>query len=470
MQNIINKISDRVNISDLTFLDLIFILSATAFGALIFILPIYYVLGILLVLLALFFSIIKPNYCFFLIIFTIPFADITWHIGGSPVAIALHDIAIIVCIFSVFINILARDEKPNLSTRLDLWLIILAILYLYAGINTTNLNKGILVSAKFIEALCVYFLTVYFIRTNKATMSSMIKTLVFTGLFQAALGLLQTATGKFGCNYRSERGYLGYFGLGSNNVFHSTGTFGHFATLGHYLLTILVFYLPVYYFISTKKISHKLIIGIMLFALITSYSRGALSAFILAFIYFLYHVVKDKKKFFIAIVTAALILLPISSYLGHSKYVNTLNPRNAIWDVHFAYIKHNLDHILFGNGLSSYEETIWQYLPRSEPLREYSNWTAHNIYLWYLEEMGIIGIMLYFSYLLFLFFDTLIRAKKKPKLLKTINLSLNLVLLIIFYGGINDHVYHEPFMIIFLMLLTGMVYAKNKKLPGKVYT
>ena len=441
MQSIRQILANIKDFSNFQYSSLLFIIMTIIFGSSMLVLPVQAVFLVIIAIAGMLFFIKYPQFCFYLIIFTLPFADTYWYFFGSPAGIAMHDILIMVCIIAVSINIIMKDERVDFSTPLDKWFFVLIPLYIFAGLNSTNFNKGILVSAKFIEAVIAYYLTVYFIRTRKISISNIFTALLFTALFQSLLGILQSLTGKFGIVYTSDRGYLGYFGIGSSQVFQAAGTFGHFATLGHYLLTVLLLYIPVYYFISRKEYYHKIIIAIMFMALIMTYSRGAFSAFVFSFVYFLYFAIKEKKRFFLALAIIAMIFMPVSYYLSHTSYVFTLRPRNEIWEIHWAYITNNLDKIWMGNGLNSVADTIWQYMPQDQLPTDYTSWTAHNLYLWYLEEMGIIGLIIYFSFLVFIFLQTLKNVLgKTPKLLKVLSLSLNIALFGIFYGGINDHV------------------------------
>lgn len=379
----------------------------------------------------------------------------------------MHDIFIVLSIIAMISNIMINDEKVDFSSWINKWFLILIPLYIYAGFTSTNFDKGILVAAKFIEAICVYFLAIYYIRTNKVSISNALNALMFTAAFQSVLAILQAFTGGFGCNNVSDRGYLGFLGLGSSQVFQGNGSFDHFATLGYFLLAMFALYLPFYRFVLVKKNKtiSKWLLGIIAFAIIISYSRGALSGLILLLLYFSFYSVESKKKLLQVLIPAGITVLGIGLLFMNSNYAATLNLRNDIWEMHWAYIINHPEHLMLGSGLSSIADTVWQYLPQTEQLTSLKSWTPHNLGLWYLEEMGIIGLVLIISFILSNFIGSFVKAISKHKLMRVKYLSIHLVLLTVFYSGINDQVYHEPFMIIFLMLLLGIIYGKNKSLP-----
>ena len=465
MFNNISQIYDYFDTSGSAFLNRIFILISILLGTSIFFFPVYSVLiGFLAIVISLF-LIINPKYCFYLLIFTIPFADHFWYFGGFPVGIALHDIFVVLSIIAMVSSIIIKDEKVDFSSCINNWFLILIPLYLYAGFSSTNFDKGILVAAKFVEAICVYFLAVYYIRTNKVSISNTLNTLMFTALIQSTLAVLQALTGSFGCNNASERGYFGFLGFGPIEVFQGTGSFDHFATLGYFLLALLAFYLPFYRFIVVNKNMGKYLMGIMIFAIVISYSRGALSGLILLLLYFLFYSVENKKKLLMTIIPLGIVILGILIFLMNSNYASTLNLRNDIWEMHWAYIVNHPEKLSLGSGLSSIADTVWQYMPQTEHSTSFKSWSPHNLCLWYLEEMGIVGLVIIVGFFISNFIWSFVKAFSKYKLMRVKYLSIHLVLLTVFYSGINDQVYHEPFMIIFLMLLLGIVYAKNKQIP-----
>lgn len=442
-------------------LDKIFIFLAFVCGALILFVPVHYLLFAFLFLVIIFFLLVNPVYCYYAAVFSIPL------VSPNIYYVHLQDVLILTCLAGTFL-ISRNNQLPKISfkTVLNKWIIAILILFIIKGLTAFDFERGILYLGRFIEAVILFYLTVYFIRTKKVKILTIVKILILTSLFQAGLGIIQSLSGKFGVQeYCTNRGYFGYLGLGPTTVYSGRGTFWHFAPFGHYMATILLFFLPIYHHCFKNKTIGKILVLILFMGVVFSYSRGAMASFILCYVYYLFLITQDKKAFFKKIALLMMILVPYAVYLlTNHNYIATLSLRNPIWNIHFAYLKNNPLDLWFGTGFESRFYGYFRYVPGNIPIEKYLNFNAHNLLLNFVEELGILGAVIYFSFLIKIFVDTFKRINKGPKLQRTLNLSLNLCFLMMFLGGINDHVYHNSYMLIFLMLLIGIVYAKNKEM------
>ena len=104
---------------------------------------------------------------------------------------------------------------------------------------------------------------------------------------------------------------------------------------------------------------------------------------------------------------------------------------------------------------------------RTKLLRQFD---PHSLYLAYIHSMGIVGSSVYFSFLGWLFIRSWLfiygqvkvisergRASSKNLMLLAINTGYNLTLFSIFYGGINDHTYYEPYLNMNFFFWTALV-------------
>lgn len=433
---------------------------AAAVGVLIMFMPVWYVLAAVLGLALVAFFAAKPHYCYYAMIFTIPFTE---RIRALPVSFSVNDSLIFLCAISVLINLIFKGEKASFKTGLDKWIIALLALYFLAGITSIN-SSGILTSLKFLEAIIAFYLTIYFIRTKKVKVSNIIRVLIITGLFQALLGTLQSYTGSFGAFFKSDRNILGYFGIGSTSVWHGIGTMGHFNELGNFLVAILLFFIPIYHFHVRNKKAGKSIISILVIGIITTYSRGSLLGLFFSGAYFLSQIVKDKLKFSAILGAISLLTASIYTILNASSYVSTLTPRDPIWNCVMASITSCARFTWFGAGLNSYWDAVSPYIPGNVIQEDHRLWYAHNFYLLSVQEMGIIGAVILFSFITSMFVMTLKNFKKLKKLPKTINLSVSLCVFSIYFVSLFDHAYSLTFFKILLFLMLGIIYAGNTKL------
>lgn len=410
------------------------------------------------------FFLIKPNFCYYLLIFTIPFTE---RLRVLPVSFSLNDVMVFLCFTSVIINILFKKEQINLKTSIDKWIIVLLILFFYAGLTSVNSN-GILTSFKFLEAVIAFYLTVYFVRSKQVKISKIIKIVIFSALFQASLGILQSLTGQFGAFFRSPRGYLGYLGLGSNMVWHGVGTMGQFNTLGNYLVFILLFFIPINFYLIKKKTAGRLILFALLLGVITTYSRGSLLGLISGCLYFfMLKTNSSKLNKYLMVALFVMLVLFAAIYLKNTDYIQTVDlaGRENIWQYAIASITSSPRFLLIGAGLNSYFDVVSPYFPGNVPVGSYSLWFAHNLYLLSVQEMGIIGAAIYFSFFITMLVTVTKRfSSARFNLNRKLNLSVGLILVALFFVSLFDHSYSlTPFKIM-LFIFLGLVYSTSTQM------
>lgn len=425
-------------------------------GSLILQFPIHYIFVVFFGGMILLFLLSNPKYCFYLLVFTIPFVE---RIRVLPISFSLNDIMVLMCLTSVLIGVFIKDERVCLKTRIDKWNLILLLLFFISGYTSVS-SAGILTSFKFLEAIIVFYLTVYFRRTGQVTTSGLVKLIIVTALFQACLGTFQSFTG-IGSTFRSSRGLLGYFGIGSSMVWHGMGTMGHFNMLGNFLVAITLFYMSIYYYFLKNSCTKKplWVLGALFLGIITTYSRGSLIGLFFGGLYFLYAIMRNKFIFGIISTAVFSFVILLKNFLSNTSYVNTLSSRNDIWAAVISAILSNPRYLWFGGGLNSYFDIVYPFLPQDNVM-----WYAHSFYLVCLQEMGIIGFLLMFSFLIFLFIDTWKRFKVERRFYKVLNLSVSLTVFSVFFVSIFDHAYSLTFFKILLFLMLGIIYAKDKKI------
>lgn len=442
------------------------ILAALA-GLLIFIWPIHYIIIGILVSTVAGILIAKPKLSYTLAIFTLPFSFLSEKVMNLPIVVLPMDVLIFFAFVGVLLQMFFKSEKVNLSSPLGKWMVILAILFIIDGATSLNFWRGILAGAKFIEAIIFGYLSIYFIRTGKMSVKSILKVIIFTALFQAGLGLLQSFTGQFGANFWSDRGYLGYLGLGSSYVCHAIGTMQHFNQFGSLMTGLFAFLLPVYWFTDKKDLPFgKYVPWVIFFAVVCSYSRDSLIALLVVGFIFLSQIMKPSKFIWTSIILGTGLFI-VGSVLGHSDYVSTLNSRDNVWQIHMAAITSSFRSLWFGTGLNSDIETIRMYLPQNIPAHLYDYTHAHSLYLSKLEELGIVGSGIFFTFVVFVIQQAYRFSKKITGIAKPLNLGLALYLISVLVGGLFDNTYHESFFICLFMLLIGVTYAHNCKISAK---
>lgn len=432
-------------------------------GSLILFLPMQDLFIGLIALVIFVYLLLNPKICFYLVIFTIPIVE---RIRFLPISFSINDIMILTCIASVLLDIFINNKKISLKTSIDKWNILLFLIYLYAGITSIG-DNGILTSFKFLEAIFIFYATVYLIRAKQTSLSKIIKVFIITGLFQASVGILQSLTGQFGAGFQSQRGYLGYLGIGSKTVWHAWGTFGGNGMLPEFLIDVMVLLLPFYKFIAGKK---KLILTVFLLAIYMGYSKESIFTLLVCVLFYYYLTAQNKKEAFskisfISIITGVMALL-LSKTGFMSTVDETLTGRLDIWSYPISALTSNMKYLWFGAGLNSYWSLIDPLLPQNILAKPHQYMLAHNYYLLVVEEMGLIGAVTLFSFFIAMgkkFFD---RVKIYTGYYKDFNIAAFLFVITIFTTSFFGQFYYATFTKVLIYIFFGMILSKEYSFDG----
>lgn len=428
-------------------------------GSLILFLPIHFLAAALLGLIILVFLLLNPKKCFYLVIFTIPFVE---RIRVLPISFSINDILVVICLMSVAFDMLKRPEKVNLKTGIDIWHLVLFLVYLFAGVTSIG-RTGILTTFKFLEAIMVYYSAVYLIRTKQVGWSGITRAYIITGIFQAIIGILQSTTGLFGPTFQSDRGYLGYFGIGSTIVWHAWGTFGGNGMLPGFLVILIFWILPFGKYIKSK--SKNIIITLFLVAIYMGYSKESLFTFFICGLIYYYYNSQNKKDALLKVIGLCSLVGTVALILSHTGFVNTVNVtmtgRFDIWHYPIYALSHNMRYLWLGAGLNSYWELIDPLLPTHELVHPHFYMLAHNYYLLAVEEMGIIGASILFGFFLNLGRIFLHNVKRYKGLYKKTNLAALMVVVTVFTTSFFGQYYYLTFAKIMIYIFFAVVLAKD---------
>lgn len=444
----------------------IFLLVSTLLGLATFVVPVYWIIALIVGVAGLGYLALNPDKAFYLAIFTIPFTD---RVRLLPISFSLNDLLILFCTGICLLHIIFKGQRVNFRTGLDGWIAVLTGMFFLAGFFSES-DTGLLGFFKIFEGFVMYYMAVYLLRTRQITRAQVLKVLLFTTLFQAVLGIFQSFTG-IGADFQSNRGYLGYLGLGSSHVWHGRGTTWHFNTLGNFLATNMLIFLPLYLYCVKRKKWAFFLGGIIMLGIITTYSRGSLLGLASGIIFLLAAIQPNLKK---ALLFAAgfivLVILPAVLVLGQTSYVQTVsfNERLIIWQIPIAAITSSDKAFWLGSGLNSYNVVAWPFMPAWVPPDQYRNWFAHNFYLLTMIEVGLIGAVIFFSFLVFLWLDTWRKFRQWKGFMRAYSLSLSVAIVTVFFVSIFDHTFASPHFKIFLFLLLGLLYVKRKPASAKI--
>lgn len=440
-------------------LEKIFIALAIVGGSLILFIPIQYLFIAFLGLIVMIYLLANPKICFYLTIFTIPFPD---RIRILPVSFSPNDISILICVFAVALNIFIKDKRINIKTSIDKWNIALLVLYFLAG-ATSLYEQGILTFFKFFEAVLMFYATIYLMRSKQISLSQILKVFLFTGLFQATLGILQSATGLFGATHQMPRGYLGYLGIGPTVVWQACGTIGGTGGLSEFLVAIFILILPFHKCINpTKK---KIIMAVLLLAIYMGYTKLSLfSLFACTLVYYGY-TAKNKTEATTKITAIVGITGVIAAVLANTAFVKTVDDtmtgRLDIWSYPIAALTSNMRYLWFGSGLTSYWELVDPFLPQNILIKEHTYMLAHNYYLLTIQEMGIVGAIIVFSFFIFVGKKCMECLKKYKGYFRNLNLAVFLLVITIFTSSCFGQFYYATYTKVLIYIFFGLLFAKE---------
>jgi len=449
-------------------LEKFFIMLTIVGGSLILFFPIQYLLVGFFVLIGLAYLLANPKICYYLVIFTIPFTE---RVRLLPISFSPNDIFILVCTISVLLNMFLRSQKVNLKTSIDKWNILIIIMYFIAGITSLS-TTGILTSFKFLEAISVFYITVYLIRTKQITLSNIIKVFLFTGLFQAIWGILQSSTGQFGALYQFPRGYLGYLGIGPTLVWQACGAIGGTGGLSEFLVAIFLLILPFHKYIDKKK--RNIIMTILLVAIYMGYTKLSLFGLLVCGLIYYNFSAKNKSEAVFKVTAIVGVTSIIGFILANTAFIrtvdNTLTGREDIWSYPIYALTNNMKYLWLGSGLNSYWEIVDPLLPTEIVVKEHGYMLAHNYYLLTVQEMGLIGAFVLFSFFVLMgkkFFQSF---KKYNGFYKSLNMAVFLFIITIFTSSCFGQFYYATYTKVLIYVFLAMVLSKefyiDKKLRG----
>jgi hypothetical protein len=437
----------------------IFLMVATILGLAQFVVPVYWIITALVGFAAFAYLSLHPEKVFYLAIFTIPFTD---RVRVLPISFSLNELVILYCAVLCLGQMLFLGKRVDFRTGLEPWIVVLTIMFFLAGVFSAS-DTGLLGFSKIFESFIVYYMTIYFLKTKQVTRAKILRVVLFTALSQAAMGIFQSLTG-IGSDFQSNRGYLGYLGLGSSVVWHGRGTTWHFNTLGNYLVTNVAIFLPLYFLCFKQKTKALWLAAILLLGIITTYSRGSLLGLSAAVIFFL--AVSQptfKRSIGFVLLFVGMVIWPAFSFFGNSPYAETVSyeDRLIIWQVPLAAITQTTKSLWLGSGINSYGEVAWPFIPAWVPQEQFRNWFAHNFYLLTVVEVGLIGAIILFSFLGFLCVDGLRKFRNCHGFQRMYGLSISTSMIAIFFVSIFDHTFGSPHFKVFVFLLLGLLYVKR---------
>lgn len=254
--------------------------------------------------------------------------------------------------------------------------------------------------------------------------------------------------------YGADQGLLDYYAevysrdrlLAINGVYLNQNSFASILLVG-----VFSFFIN---FIISKKIFTKVIAGFFLLSIIVmlflTLARAAIFSTLIGFVFFYLF---SNVKIHIKIITLILSLLSVSALIFLSEYgfvflekLNSagLSYRDVIWADAIQKIKDNL---FFGMGLGNY-----QFVSGGQV------YSTHNLYLFLLVSLGVIGVLSIFVFILFFLKKIIVMLffSKKDKVVLIVSSSVIAILIHQLFEVELDNPF-KPFSFFFILCLAYLL-------------
>ena len=336
----------------------------------------------------------------------------------------------------------------------------------------------------FLAGPILYFITINNIY-DKRQIEHLLNTILISGALLGIYGILQYQGIDFSFWAKN---------IGRQQVF---GLFGNVNYFAEYLIVPLSIAVPLFFTSNNRIKKVLLLIGILSMGttLIITFTRGSYLGFAIAliFMFFLFQLsrgksfIKKNKKIFIIILVAVIILtllfvIPtplndtgtviskIKSRISVSQLTqsSSIKRRIATWKFTALMIK---DHPLLGSGLGTFKYNTLRYQARffdqgqNRSLYPYGIANqAHNEYLQFWAEIGIIGLAV-FIWLMITYFNYGIRYLKREKNEQKQGMVIGLMgaVVAVLVDGIFGFPLHLPATIVLFWLALALTFAMIKR-------
>ena len=325
------------------------------------------------------------EYSLYVMIFTLPFSKSMVEIFFTVALIAW-----------VIKRLLSKSFAP-VATELNIPIAVFVLLGFLSAVNSVSLSlslKGFFF--KLFEWVMIYFIVVERIDT-KGKLGKMVLIMLLSAFLMSMDGIFQAIRGTdFLLNYSAVAGNIMRASFDSPNGF------------GAWLVVMLLLALSLACFSeNNKKPMLWILICLLIFCLVSTYSRGAWIAGFLSLIFL--GLVRSKKLFLITILVMLILPFIVPSSVKERadsimKISRTNTDRFTLWQ---EALNITADFPLLGSGINTYASIAPRY-----KLTEETGVYPHNCYLQMAAESGVLGLGAFLWILVTLFRASLLNIRK----------------------------------------------------------
>lgn len=446
---------------------------------------------------------IKPNWIFFIFIFSLPFTKAGQLRIGESLILPSQILIILFMFFLIFYR-RARQEavlsipKTNINIPLAIFLMvcILSIFQSYtiplnykdfilAGMRNRPFVKSITQVSLLIPAVLSYYLTVSFLK-NRELLTKAIKIWFFTlasisiyGIYQFIGYYLKWPYADYYIQSFDFRylAFLNYFKLARVSSVTLEPTFLPMYIISMLPLAIALLVNKVY---IIKRYLLIMLISVSFICLLLTFAANIIFILIGIFLSLIIFLRYWKYKFYQIIISVTAIVLLISVIIYYQQILDKLRfelntydysfhisafHRTVCWKTAFNMF---LKHPFFGVGIGNFAHNFTDNIPHPEILELMQHTgmprITNNIFLEVLAETGIFGFLSFISIFFFLLKGPIKRIISfKDKFYDTITLGLVLGFMGIMFAHLSSSAFHFPYVWVLMGLITASEYLASKK-------
>ncbi len=412
--------------------------------------PLLTLIGICAVI-AFFLLLFSPELCLFSAILFAPFLI---FVGRPSVLLC---VIVLIGLFGYLLKLLLGKRLFSFEP-LDFAVLFLGITYILSGFFTYGGSASTAKALMYAILLVGYFLAVNLL-TSPALVNRAINTLLTGGTIVALIGLFQQFAGKAVADWLDSSAY-DYISGRITSVFENPNI------LAVYL--ILIFPFSIAQLLKKSNTLHRagyfLIFVIFITAIVYTWSRGAWIGVIVALALFLFACSPATVYLLIPVGVGLPFLLhwasdPLSLRLSSTTLADTsISYRVHIWRGTWRMIG---DHLFGGIGVGENAFTaVYPYYALSGI--ETATHT-HNLYLQYLAEFGIVGLLL-LLFFVFLFFQCILthQREEKDEGLRLSSIAAGCGIIAVLANGFADHVFYNSRVFFLFFAVAGIAVALSR--------
>ena len=340
--------------------------------------------------------------------------------AGALSAGALMNLLVLLIAFLMFV------EKPKMVSAvvIPMWLPLVLVMAL-ASMRAPELGKGIRVFLGNMTSVAV-FIVPFYLKQCQKNLSFTIRIVLWSSVVPAFYALVDFSQGGMG-------------GVDGNRV---SSVFVHANIFAFYLLVVitLAFYMAKSHVLKVSRTQRWILfayIGVLLVDLMLTKTRSAWAACVLVFLmygliferrYLIYLVIGGMLAMLVPDVRDRLLELDAAKvYWTNNMPSNSYEWRQMLWESGIGYMKWSS--LPLGYGLQSFAFYSIDFFP----LANGGNWGAHNVYVQWLFEAGILGLLCA-AWLYFRLFSILKLGIKGDKLGTVIIVTVVIEYLVVSYS------------------------------------